>query len=252
MLPGDWLVPGHLLLLRWCANRHHCLLRECLALDEGSGTEQEAGCALGARLGPTAPAPAPGEPGSPQWEFMSSHYLDSSSRDPHSVSFSTFMLAWMWNFKTNDFRGDCPLERVEKFSKKDVTGHVPNKGESGWGYPMTQIPGNQLRVSDGFCLVDVDAWQILFLKSSRQDHSETCASLTIFLFSHSVVSNSATPWTAACQAPLVHEILQAKMLEWVAIPFSRGSSQHRDWTWVSCIAGRCFTIWATREVNNTI
>ena len=46
----------------------------------------------------------------------------------------------------------------------------------------------------------------------------------------------------------VHEILQARILEWVAILFSRGSSQPRDHTQVSCIAGRLFTIWATREV----
>ena len=45
----------------------------------------------------------------------------------------------------------------------------------------------------------------------------------------------------------VHGILQARILEWVAIPFSRGSSQPRDRTWVSCIAGRCFTIWTTRK-----
>ena len=45
----------------------------------------------------------------------------------------------------------------------------------------------------------------------------------------------------------VHGILQARILEWVAIPFSRGSSQPRDWTWVSCIAGGFFTVWATRE-----
>ena len=38
-------------------------------------------------------------------------------------------------------------------------------------------------------------------------------------------------------------ILQAKILEWVAIPLSRESSQPRDWTTVSCIAGRFFTIW---------
>ena len=42
-------------------------------------------------------------------------------------------------------------------------------------------------------------------------------------------------------------ILQARILEWVAIPFSRGSSQPRDWTLVSCIASRRFTIWATSE-----
>ena len=40
----------------------------------------------------------------------------------------------------------------------------------------------------------------------------------------------------------VHGILQAGILEWVAIPFSRGSSQPRDQTQVSCIAGRFFTI----------
>ena len=42
-------------------------------------------------------------------------------------------------------------------------------------------------------------------------------------------------------------ILQAKILEWVAMPSSRGSSQPRDRTQVSCIAGRFFTYWATGE-----
>ena len=41
-----------------------------------------------------------------------------------------------------------------------------------------------------------------------------------------------------------HEILQARLLEWVAISFSNRSSQPRDQTQVSCIAGRFFTIWA--------
>ena len=47
----------------------------------------------------------------------------------------------------------------------------------------------------------------------------------------------ATPWTGACQAPLSMELLQAKILEWVARPSSRGSSQPRDQTQVSHIAG---------------
>ena len=42
----------------------------------------------------------------------------------------------------------------------------------------------------------------------------------------------------------VHGILQARILEWIAIPFSRGSSGPRDQILVSCIAGRFFTIWA--------
>ena len=47
----------------------------------------------------------------------------------------------------------------------------------------------------------------------------------------------------------VHGILQASILEWVAFPFSRGSSQPRNRTQVSCIAGRFFTSWVTREAQ---
>ena len=46
-----------------------------------------------------------------------------------------------------------------------------------------------------------------------------------------------------------HGILQARILQWVAVPFSRGSSQLRNWTQVSCIAGRFFTNWASREAH---
>ena len=47
----------------------------------------------------------------------------------------------------------------------------------------------------------------------------------------------------------VQGIVQTRILEWVAIPFSRGSSRPRDQIQVSCIAGRFFTIWATKEPN---
>ena len=48
----------------------------------------------------------------------------------------------------------------------------------------------------------------------------------------------------------VHGISQARILDWVAIPFYRGSSRPRDWTWVSCLAGGFFTIWAaTRQAQ---
>ena len=60
--------------------------------------------------------------------------------------------------------------------------------------------------------------------------------------SRSVVSNSVTLWTVALQAPLSMEILQARILEWVAMPSSRGSSQPRDQTQVFCVAGRFFTV----------
>ena len=64
-------------------------------------------------------------------------------------------------------------------------------------------------------------------------------------FSH--VQPCATLWTVAHQAPLSMGILQGRILEWVDMPSSRKSSWLRDQTQVSCIAGRFFTIWATRE-----
>ena len=51
------------------------------------------------------------------------------------------------------------------------------------------------------------------------------------------------------EIPLSMGILQARILDWVAFPFSRGSSQPRDQTQVSCIAGRNFNSWATREAQ---
>ena len=45
----------------------------------------------------------------------------------------------------------------------------------------------------------------------------------------------------------VHGILQARKLKWIAMPSSRGSSQPRDWTRVSCPARRFFNVWATRK-----
>ena len=57
-----------------------------------------------------------------------------------------------------------------------------------------------------------------------------------------------------CSLPcsFIHGIFQARVLEWVAISFSRGSSQPRDRTQVFSIVGRCFTIWTIREVLKKI
>ena len=58
-----------------------------------------------------------------------------------------------------------------------------------------------------------------------------------YFLGHSVVSYSTTPWTVAHQALLSMGILQTRILEWVAISFSRGSSQPRNQTQVSRAAG---------------
>ena len=57
-----------------------------------------------------------------------------------------------------------------------------------------------------------------------------------------------------CSLPdsTIHGVFQARILEWVAISFSRRSSRPRDWTRVSGIVGRRFTIWATCFLSNTL
>ena len=65
-----------------------------------------------------------------------------------------------------------------------------------------------------------------------------------------VAQSCLTLWDPMdCSPPgsFVHGILQARILEWVAILFSRRSPRPRDQTRVSCMSGRFFTIWATRE-----
>ena len=71
--------------------------------------------------------------------------------------------------------------------------------------------------------------------------------ICVLCVSRSVVSNSLWPLDYSPPVSSVHGISQARILEWVTIPFSRGSSWPRNRTWVSCIASRFFTIWATRE-----
>ena len=81
------------------------------------------------------------------------------------------------------------------------------------------------------------------------NHFLKCINLIFDMKSESEVAQSCPtlcdPVDCSPPGSSVPGILQARILEWVAIPFSRGSSQSRDWTQISCIAGSLFTIWAT-------
>ena len=84
----------------------------------------------------------------------------------------------------------------------------------------------------------------LFLKSKN-----CCLDLKMCVceISCSVILDSCNPRDCSLPGSSIHEILQARILQWVAIFFSRGPSRPRNQTWVSCIAGRFFTNWAMRE-----
>ena len=80
-------------------------------------------------------------------------------------------------------------------------------------------------------------WALLcyHVKESESEVAQSCPTL-------------CDPKDCSLPRSSVHGIFQARVLEWVAISFSRGSSQPRDQTWVSCTVGRFFTIWATKGV----
>ena len=71
------------------------------------------------------------------------------------------------------------------------------------------------------------------------------------VLSPSVCPTLCDPTDCSLPGSSVHGISQARVLEWAAISFSRGSSQPRNQTWVSCTAGRFLTNWATRESHHT-
>ena len=70
---------------------------------------------------------------------------------------------------------------------------------------------------------------------------EVCVCVCVCV-SHSVMPDSLDPVDCSLPGSSVHRILQARILEWVASSFSRGSSPPRDQTLVSHTAGRFFTI----------
>ena len=71
----------------------------------------------------------------------------------------------------------------------------------------------------------------------------------MYKFHHLFIVSESESRSVMSDSLQLHGILQARILEWVAFPFSRGFSQPRDWTQVSHIAVGFFTRWATREAQ---
>ena len=92
--------------------------------------------------------------------------------------------------------------------------------------------------------------EVMWLDWANPDNTwQSLYFMKVKVQSLSPVGLFATPWTVSYQVPPPIGFSRQEY-EWVAIPFSRGSSQSRDWTQVSCIAGSFFTIWTTRESLN--
>ena len=90
---------------------------------------------------------------------------------------------------------------------------------------------------------------ILFPSLSLPHTGDNCVCVCVVTQSRPTLCN---PVDWGHQAPLSLRIFQARIVKWVAMPSFRGSSQPRDRTHVSHIAGRFFTIWTTREARGQL
>ena len=121
------------------------------------------------------------------------------------------------------------------------------------------IQGNMIQplkaVSTDVCYNMADPWKYSakWKKPDTKGHMLRCDSVYIKCLKWSEVTQSCPTLCdpVDCSPPRssVHGIFQARILEWGAISFSRGSSRPRDRTQVSHVAGRCFNLWATREAH---
>ena len=103
-------------------------------------------------------------------------------------------------------------------------------------------PRDQTHVSCIFCISRQVLYQLSYQLSPNRSITSMCVSqYHVQLF--------VTPWINPSRL-LLPGILQARILEWIIIPFSRGSSQPRDRIQVSCTAARFFSIWVTREPHD--
>ena len=95
---------------------------------------------------------------------------------------------------------------------------------AGWGDPPhTEPPTHLLKV----------------LRKNESEVAQSCPTL-------------CDPMDCSLPGSSIHGVFQARILEWVAISFSRRSSQPRDWTQISHTVGRRFIVWATREVLSPV
>ena len=89
------------------------------------------------------------------------------------------------------------------------------------------------------------------LYTDRQTDTHMHTYTHVCVLSRPAVSNSLWPVDCCPPGSSIRGIPQVRILQWVAISFSRGSSQPRDQTQVFCIAGGFFTIWTNREIIHT-
>ena len=180
--------------------------------------------------------------------------------DPLEEEMATHSSIFGWKIPWMEEPGGLQSKGSQRIGHNWTTAHVhTGMGSSPWVWASISYSfqsHHSPRISCKWCaqyMLTRGSWGVLSLFVLL-----ICICQLSFFFFFSKVSVAKSCPTLCdcmdCSLPgsSVHGISQARLLEWVAIYFSRGSSQPRDRTWVSCVAGRFFTIWATREALKNI
>ena len=138
--------------------------------------------------------------------------------------------------------------RVWSLGREDLLekGMATHSSILAWRVPWTEEPG---RLQSMRCK-ELDMTERLTFHAfgthlEGRAPIDRALTLTLKLLSRLRLCN---PMDCSLPGSSVHGIFQARVLEWVAISFSRRSSRPKDRTWVSRIVGRRFTVWATRAL----
>ena len=140
--------------------------------------------------------------------------------------------------------------KLLKESFRDATGggsglhteQLSQLWQSSWNWPCSGLIWSSWWFKYSYFSVPGSVYSHFFEASSWY-----CGSLGVLVAQ--LCPTLCNPMDCSPPGSSVPEIFQARILEWVAISFSRGSSQPRDRTQASCTAGRFFTNWATREAH---
>ena len=114
-----------------------------------------------------------------------------------------------------------------------------NKADGGDVTLCHRGPGGDISLATAFSILTTNKQSSKIFYESESEVAQSCPTL-------------CDPMGCSLSGSSVHGIFQARVLELIAISFSRGSSRPRNRTRVSCIAGRCFTVWATREASRIL
>ena len=153
---------------------------------------------------------------------------------------------------------------MHSFIQQTLTVHFPTCQalHSGWFVPNCKHR-KTLPIWTNWERISLNYWKVPTRKNSRREkliyfcQDENWAMTEKQRSSETYFHNTNRKWKLLSRVqlfatPVVHGILQARILEWVAFALSRGSSQPRDQTQVSCIAGRFFITWATGKHKNRV